>query len=558
MGAHVTESLLAYSLKLTDQLSMFRPGALRDATKTVLQQLAQRAGFQHACLLTVHSGFSRDASLALFAEWSDSGRPQIRESFPRVHLEFLGKQAVESLRSGSMVFTRLSANENACSKLISGLLGELELNCLELVPILLDRQLRAVICLARDGVTPLMDGEKGVLIQLIGRITYSAVRNAVQNNRQRREHQQWKRVANGACDFAFRVNPQLEISATISFRQKNPPAVRGLPLREFVSPQSWDKLSETIAEARKSSSPRSLEIRAATTRGVGSFVVRVEPGRSETGALTIYLTSNDVERALTEELRGLRDQLDRAARLSLLGHLATEFAHQLTQPLQAISAKCYTLRARISRKEPKRRYLELAEAIDENVLHARDIINSLRDFVRDRRMKLTPVCLRQMVQHAIKMVAVPAEKETIRIRTSDPQNIMPDPDSMQIYVDRVHTTHVLLNLLVNAMEACSAARIPEPEVTVTVRRDEGDRKILVEVSDNGPGIPPAKLDHVFDRFFTTKTDGFGIGLAICRDVIERQGGTIGVRNNPGGGCTFTFSVPMWSGQDEDDDDSEGD
>jgi signal transduction histidine kinase len=94
------------------------------------------------------------------------------------------------------------------------------------------------------------------------------------------------------------------------------------------------------------------------------------------------------------------------------------------------------------------------------------------------------------------------------------------------------------------MEACSDAETLNPEITITAKLDASRKNAIVEVSDNGPGIKLKNPDGVFDRFFTTKSEGFGIGLAICRDVIERQHGSIHADNNPDKGCRFWFTLPL--------------
>jgi len=548
------DSLLSYQLKLSDHLAYLQTGSLREHAEQILQQVALRTGAVHSHLLIIRGREALDRSIRLFAEWSGESVPRISPSMPTANLAFLGARAVETLNEGVIVFTRITEEQEACSKLVSGMIRELQVTCLEMIPVRIHKRLRAILCLAHSNSEPLMDSYKGPLVQLIGKTTVLALQRIRKQRRRDREHRQWKRVANGACDFAIRVNPHYEITAVVPFRQHRVPAVRGLPLQEFVSPRSWGTLSETVSESLRSHTPRMTEIRAIDVHSrVCSYAIRIEPssGRSRE-LMTIYLTNNDVENAHAEQLRELHAQLDRASRLSLLGHLATEFAHQLTQPLTAISAKCFTLRSRLLRGEPADACLELAHSVDQHVNHARDIINSLRDFVRDRRMNATAVCLREMIDYAVRMIALPSERETVRISVSDPKGILVQPDPVCVYVDRVHTTHVLLNLMVNAMEACANAAVNVTEIMIQAMPDEGGQKIVIEVSDNGPGLPPDRLNSVFDRFFTTKSEGFGIGLAICRDVIERQGGSIHARNNRNSGCCFHFTLPVYCGQDLDD------
>jgi signal transduction histidine kinase len=169
-------------------------------------------------------------------------------------------------------------------------------------------------------------------------------------------------------------------------------------------------------------------------------------------------------------------------------------------------------------------------------------------------MTLAPSKLATMVYHAITMVGTQSDRTGAKIHLQDPYFVFEPETSPLVYVDTVQTTHVIINLLVNAMEACEEAEIECPEITITAGPASSPNHILIKISDNGPGLPLDTPDSVFDRFFTTKTEGFGIGLAICRDVIERQHGNIRVENNPTCGCCFSFTLPLCSGDEEESDD----
>ena len=133
----------------------------------------------------------------------------------------------------------------------------------------------------------------------------------------------------------------------------------------------------------------------------------------------------------------------------------------------------------------------------------------------------------------------------------DPEALLEQDPPLEVHVDRVQTTYVLINLMVNAIEACREANVQEPELIIQVKSGSASSKsVMVSVSDNGPGLPKGSTEKVFKRFFTTKKSGFGFGLAICRDVVERQRGTIKACNNPAKGCTFTFSLLLQSDEAE--------
>jgi signal transduction histidine kinase len=539
------ESLLKYAQRLTDQLAKGSRASLRQQSIDILQQLGARADVLHSHLLMVRRSNSTEPAVSLFAEWSRGDLPEIGSMLQNVPLPFLGTDAVDALRSGTIVFTSLDENTNACSKLMSGMLRELNVSGYEMIPIILRNRLTAIIGLAHDNGPDHLGDERRMLIQLIGKMFVQGLMHARRERRRQREHRQWKRIANGACDYALRVNSDLEIVGCIAFRQQRIPQLNGLLLQEFVSAASRESLMELIHAAVSAGIPRSAEFLAIDANGRPcSYAARIEPSAgSTTGDLMLYLTNNDLERAHAEELSSLRDQLDRATRLSLLGNIATEFAHQLTQPLQAVSNSLFTLKSRIrSGDSPPAKLMDCAGNIEASVNHASDIIKSLRDFVRDRRMKPSQVCLRKMIEHAVSMIQLPAERSGVKVSVQDPHQMIDAANATLVYVDRVQTTHVIINLLVNAIEACTEASVPEPQITIFARPASRADRIVVEVSDNGPGLPSDRLESVFERFFTTKSEGFGIGLAICRDVIERQGGNIHARLNADGGCCFYFTL----------------
>jgi two-component system sensor histidine kinase TtrS len=364
-------------------------------------------------------------------------------------------------------------------------------------------------------------------------------------------------VANGACDFAIRVDSRLEITGVIPFRQKTPPQLTGLSLSEFVANSSCESVVETIQESVSTSDPRLVQFYAINESARPcSYVARIEPAssRSRRRDLTLYLTNNDVERAHADELAHLREQLDRAARLSLLGNIATEFAYQLTLPLQAVENYLYTLTRRLKRFQPHESMLPCAENIALSLDHARGIIDGLREFVTNRQMKPADTELSRQVRTALTMVSAQAERAGVRITIDDPHLWIEGQESPMVFVDPVQTTHVMISLIVNAIEACTIAKTDRPEITITLEPDENPAMVMVKVSDNGPGIPPGQLERIFDRFYSTRTEAFGVGLAICREIIESQGGRIYARNNAKRGSTFFFTLPLSSNPDRAEDD----
>jgi len=557
MPAENKQALRDYAIQLSSMLSDIRPALIKPLAAEVVARIGVLANAQHVHLMWLRRGEGASLSASVVAEWSSDAASVVGPRMQNVPMQLFSMEAVTSLKAGNDFYSAFDERKNACSKLVSGLLRELNLDAYEMIPVMSCGRLSAVLGVARVAGAQPLELHTRQLIRLCGSILMRSVQLSRREQIRRRNQRQWKSVVNGACDFALRVDSRLEIVGVIPFRQQKPPQVVGLLLTEFLSRSSGDAVLETIHAAISASQPRSLQFFAidADARPC-SYAARVETAspKSRRQDLTLYLTNNDVERAQTEELICLREQLDRATRLSLLGNIATEFAHQLTQPLQAISNHLYTLKSRVQNCQPPETVLSCAHNIGTSVEHAGAIIKSLRDFVTNRRLTLAPAKLATMVYHAITMVATQSDRTGAKIHVHDPYLVLEPETSPLVYVDAVQTTHVIINLLVNAMEACEEAEVESPEITITAGPSSSSHHILVEISDSGPGLALESPDSVFERFFTTKTEGFGIGLAICRDVIERQHGNIGVRNNPGSGCCFFFTLPLCSG---DEDESEG-
>ena len=216
-----------------------------------------------------------------------------------------------------------------------------------------------------------------------------------------------------------------------------------------------------------------------------------------------------------------------------------------------IEYQSFILRNRLKNEEStvEEKLLNVS-AIEHSVDTASEVIFNLRDFLQDRRARLAATDLESMIDHATKLVQPRPDSVTVRITVEDEEALLEQDPALEVHVDRVQSTYVLINLLVNAIEACTHADIVEPEVRIQLRSHASEQYVVLSVSDNGPGLPKHDPESVFNRFFTTKKHGFGIGLAICRDVIERQRGKIQAKNNPVAGCTFTFSMLRQSDQAE--------
>jgi len=547
------EYLLKHASNVIDQLTLIRAQAVPQVLPSVLGTLGRQLSIPCVHLYTV-SGRSEDTAMfSMAAEWTADERPEVRSRLQREALRTLaGPELIHALLRGTSIFTHLETGKHACSRLISGLLRDLDLRGYELLPVILHRRLRGIVGLAHNEGADHLDSEQRSFVQLMGRVMASTWLSARREVRRQRDHRQWKRVADGACDFAIEVSHSLMITNVLAFREKRPPALRGLFLEDIVSNASKDNLLLEIRRAIDAGLPALTEFWSVNRNGeLSSFSVRIEPEQSRNRvAANLYLTSNDRERAHAEEVQGLRTQLDRSARLGMLGNVATEFAHQLAQPLQAVMNHVYTLRNRIRGDDAgsvKQR--QSLVQIEDCLTHASEIIDGVRHFLRNKGYQQEPIALHSLLARAVNLIQVQAEIVGIRLHLDPPPAENPD---MQVFADSLQTLHVLMNLIINAIEAVSRLTPAEPCIRLAWSQSADKTHAVIKLSDNGPGVPPEILEKIFERFFTTREEGFGIGLALCRDIIEQQQGTICVANNKEGGCTVTFTLPVYAASEDSD------
>ena len=228
----------------------------------------------------------------------------------------------------------------------------------------------------------------------------------------------------------------------------------------------------------------------------------------------------------TRELQEAQEKLVRQERLAVLGQLAGSVGHELRNPLGVISNSVYLLRLIQPDADPKvQESLMMIESETEN---ANRIITDLLDYARLKPAVRESLSVTTVVEEVLKTYPPPDDvKVSLRVRDDLPP----------VYVDQGHMEQVLENLLTNAYQA-----MPEGGA-LTVSADRRGDEIAVAVRDTGVGIPPENLEKIFEPLFTTKVNGIGLGLALCKQLMERNDGRIEVQSEVGEGSTFTLYIP---------------
>jgi signal transduction histidine kinase len=232
----------------------------------------------------------------------------------------------------------------------------------------------------------------------------------------------------------------------------------------------------------------------------------------------------------------LRDEIQRSTRAAVLGELAAALAHEINQPLTTILANAQAARRFITRgPADPREILAILDDIIRADKRAAEVVRNLREMLGDKPVHREYLCLNELVAEACALFA------------SDPAingiELMFDPGHLpgRIKLARVEIQQLLANLIANASHAMSG--MPPDRRRILIRTLSGGGMIHLQVRDHGHGIPPQHLDRIFEPFHTTRADGLGMGLAICRRIAEAHGGILKAANHETGGALFTFSLP---------------
>jgi len=242
--------------------------------------------------------------------------------------------------------------------------------------------------------------------------------------------------------------------------------------------------------------------------------------------------SNEELEAANEELRETQEQLIRSEKLAAIGQLAGGVGHELRNPLGAIKNAAYYIKGKIAKselgqKEP--RVIEFLEIMDDEINSSNKIINDLLGFSRVGKSPVSPTRIEKVIDDAISHTPIPEHIELTKKL---------DADLPEIEIDTDQIRQVLVNMITNAAQAM-------PEVgKLTIEASGKDNFLEVGVTDTGCGIAEEVLGKIFDPLFTTKAKGIGLGLAVCKSIIDRHGGGIEVKSRVGKGTTFTIKLPL--------------
>ncbi len=251
------------------------------------------------------------------------------------------------------------------------------------------------------------------------------------------------------------------------------------------------------------------------------------------------------QRRVEELSRQQHEKLQATARLATVGEMASLLSHELNQPLAAISSYA-TGSINLMREGPldeptQRMILQAIERVAEQAERAGRVIKSVHDFVRRREHLRESIRCDHLIDAVMPLVRLQARKGGVRIEIDLPSPPQPMP---RVVCDRTMVEQVLLNLTRNGIQAMDTVPLERRVLTLRVRQTH-EKWVSVSVIDRGPGIPPEVAQQLFTPFFTTKSEGMGLGLSLCRTVIEQHGGALVFDTHPSspdGGTEFRFTL----------------
>jgi len=290
------------------------------------------------------------------------------------------------------------------------------------------------------------------------------------------------------------------------------------------APQSQQDLYD--AEVQDPATGRWYHVRSRPVRWVDQRTVQLE------------IATDITERQQAEEMsRQQLEKLQFTSRLVTMGEMASTLAHELNQPLSAIASYntgCInTLR---SEDIDRGALMEAVEKVGAQAKRAGSIIKSIQGFVRKSEPQRAACDVNAVVEEGVGFVQPEARRKGVQV------SLHLAPELPSVTADRVMIEQVVLNLAKNAVEAMQDTDPRRRELVVTSCA-AGDGGVKVSVIDSGPGVLPSVRHNLFQPFFSTKPEGMGMGLNICRSVVESHGGRLWVEPNPEGGSIFSFTLP---------------
>jgi signal transduction histidine kinase len=310
--------------------------------------------------------------------------------------------------------------------------------------------------------------------------------------------------------------------------------------RDRIHAEDWPSFEQAVQRALRERSRFQHDYRIVLPDGSIKHLQSVgQPDVTKSGDLEFVGTVMDItERRFAEEaLRNTQAELARVARLTTMGELAASLSHEINQPLGAIVAHGEAGLRWLNRDEPD---LDEARETFSRIVYdaqrASGVVRGLRALTKKSGPQVAKFDINDAIQEVLMVTRSELQRHGVVLRTD------PSANGRPVFGDRVQLQQVLLNLIMNAVESMSTVTDRPKMLTITSEPIE-PKGLLVAVEDTGTGLDPTLADRIFDSFVTTKREGMGMGLSICRSIIDAHGGRISASPRVPYGAVFRFTVP---------------
>jgi PAS domain S-box-containing protein len=309
---------------------------------------------------------------------------------------------------------------------------------------------------------------------------------------------------------------------------------------DTVHPEDLPRVLELNEKGLVSGLPFNFELRLRRFDGeYRSFETRVVPIRDDSGRIERWynlLTDIEDRTRAQARLEQMGWDLARTNRVSMMGELAASLSHEITQPIASARNNASATQNFLDMQPPDLSEVRAAlSCIVGDIKRAGDIVDRIRDHIKKAPPRKEHVDLNEAINEVIVLGRSAIIKNSISVQTRLCQGLLP------IHYDRVQLQQVVLNLILNAVEAMGSVEGPPRELLIST--EQHHTGVLVAVRDSGPGIDPTHLERVFEAFYTTKSRGVGMGLSICRSIIDAHGGRLWAEANEPRGTIFQFTLP---------------
>ena len=284
-----------------------------------------------------------------------------------------------------------------------------------------------------------------------------------------------------------------------------------------------------------------IEYAAHATRGITWSEVTIEPLRRSEGGAVLMWTDITYRKQAEAKERAQQQQLVHLGRAAVLGELSGAFAHELTQPLTSILGNAEAALQLLNKPEADLREIRtMVRDIVADDVRAAEVIQRLRAMLTRGEISREPVDLANVIKDVLELARVDLNTRHVAV------DVEFDPYLPLVLGDRIQLQQVVLNLVMNACDAMTSIDLHRRRISIGARFEGTSCEVVCTIRDFGTGIAGEDIERIFQPFVSSKVQGLGMGLAICRSIVEAHGGRLSAENAPDGGARFTFTARLGS------------